>query len=37
LINKALAMKICCNCPPWNSFGYFRQFPDWSGSIKKSV
>jgi hypothetical protein len=37
LVNKALAMKIRCNCPPVNSFGYFRQFPDWSGPIKKSV
>jgi hypothetical protein len=23
LVNNALAMKIRCNCPPWNSFGYF--------------
>jgi hypothetical protein len=36
LVNKALAMKIRYNCPPLNSFGYFRQFPDWSGPTKKS-
>jgi hypothetical protein len=37
LINKALAMEIRCNCPPGNSFGYFRQFPDKLGPIKKIV